>query len=457
MTDTKMPKDDNDSTSDAQNPSSDKDNTHQSLEKPAKSIGNSMPNSTASSMNNKSATSPSSKNPTPSNKAKISKIAILALLVAIVSGVGVGGIHYLHNLQNSTQSEELVRQLTALNNASEQRIKQSLSDQKSAIDHQVNKAVLEIKNTGQSRITKLEEELENLKQNQPSDWLIHDAEYLVRIATRTIWLEHDTTTAINLLEDADGRIKKLNDPQYLNIRQIIREDIEALKLMPTLNTEDVILTLLAMSKQLPQLSFSMAKIPDTETVEEDLVLSNNASDWRNNLAKTWQKFLNDFITIRSRTGDVEPLMPPQYQQSLKENLALKLQQAQWAASEEKSDLFMQTLDDVQQWLTEYYDMGHLETAQFYQGIQLLKSKIIRYDYPSSLLSLKAIRKVLANKPLIPTMTKIDQSNESVVPNDSKTPVQAIPNTFTDSPEQLELTEPTEKDQIKESPLTSKDA
>jgi len=343
-------------------------------------------------------------------KVAISKTAVVALLLSLGCAVGVAGIHYLHSLENAQQSETLVTQLTTLNNASEQRIEKLLSEQQAKTNQQVDVAVSELKKTSESRIEQLEQTIAAFKQNQPSDWLLHEAEYLLRIATRTLWLEQDNTAALALLSDAEERIKELNDPQYLAIRQLIRQDIATLTLLPSLDTEDVILTLLAMSKQLPQLSFAMAKIPDSQIAEADLELSENTSDWRSNLAKTWQKFLKDFITVRRRTGDVEPLMSPQYQQNLKENLALKLQQAQWAASEQQSAIFMQTIEDIQQWLTQYFDLGHLETAKFYQAMQLLKNETISYDYPNQLVSLKAIRQVLADKSSSPSQEQTEQLN-----------------------------------------------
>ena len=72
-----------------------------------------------------------------------------------------------------------------------------------------------------------------------------------------------------------------------------------------------------------------------DQTKEDLALSDNIGDWQENLAKTWHKFLNDFITVRRRTGMVEPLMAPDQQQHLKQNLSLKIQLVQWAASEQK--------------------------------------------------------------------------------------------------------------------------
>jgi uroporphyrin-III C-methyltransferase len=415
MTDTNIPKDSNNS---AKESSSTKDeNTQEKLAKLSASIDkdktakkvdhvDSKPNKkTPPPLRTNKTPATTTKNMNTLNQPKTSKTAIIALLIAIIGLAGVGVIHYLHELQNKNQSETLAQQLKTLNTASEQRLNQLLTQQKSVIDNQVNTALLDITNTSATRIEQLETQLNALKQNQPTDWLIHEAEYLIRIASRTIWLEHDTSAAINLLQDADARIKELNSPEYLPIRQLIREDIETLKLMPTLKTEEIILTLLALNKQVSLLNFAMAKIPENDTGGQSLQLSEDTADWRSNLAKTWQKFLADFITVRRREGNVEPLMSANNQQHLKENLALKLQQTQWAASEEKSVLFTQSLDDISLWLSEYFDMGHLETAKFYQSIQLLKSEIVSYDYPTKLQSLNAIRQVLTDKPVTIPQTK----------------------------------------------------
>ena len=460
MTDTNTPKDSKNS---AKESSTSDESTQEKLAKLAASIDkDESTNKTASVANKTVETKPTDKSTTPprmsrtsnttknnmnsTNKTKISKTAVLALLISVIAVAGVGGIYYLQNIQNNQQSAALAQQLTSLNNASEQRINQLISQQNSAIDNQINTAITEVTNTSDIRIKQLEAQISALKQNQPSDWLIHEAEYLIRIASRTIWLEHDTAAAINLLQDADARIKELNSPEFLPIRQLISEDMAALKLMPTLKTEEVILTILGLGKQLPLLSFSMAKIPDNNVEEQNLELSEDTADWRSNLAKTWQKFLADFITVRRREGNVEPLMSANNQQHLKENLALKLQQAQWAASEEKSLLFTQTLEDISQWLSEYFDMGHLETAKFYQSIQLLKNETISYNYPTKLQSLNAIRQVLSDKSVAISAKKI--SNESEL-KDSENNVNtevASPKATTEAAPKKSETQPAEKEQ-----------
>lgn len=456
MTDTNKPKDSENSATASSSPSD--ESTQDKLAKIAASLNQTTDStnvdSASSSVSDKrsSAAPKHSSTSTATRKMKAtqtfenktSKTAIVALLIAIIAIIGVGGVHYLHDKQNKQQSDAIAQQLIALNTASEQRINQLISEQKSAIETQVNNQLNAITEQSEDRITQLTTQLEALKQNQPSDWLIHEAEYLIRIASRTIWLEHDTTAAINLLQDADARIKELNNPEFLPIRQLIREDTVALKLMPALETEEVILSLLALTKQIPQLSFAMATIPDSNNQEQSLELSENTADWQSNLSKTWQRFLADFITVRRREGNVEPLMSAKNQQHLKENLALKLQQAQWAASEEKSLLFTETLADISQWLSDYFDLGHLETAKFYQNIQLLKDKTISYDYPTKLSALGAIRHIIANKSQTTVLENVIEENSTNSPQQTTISEEGAKETLPEKPVKKDNIQPSQQ-------------
>ncbi len=373
---------------------------------------------------------------------KISKTAVLALLIALASATGIGAIHYLHTKQNANLGQQILLQADLKNQQTIAQFQQLLSEQQATNQQLIASAVAELTTSSQTHIQQLEQQISRFEQNQPSDWLIHEAEYLTRIAARTLWLEHNTRAAINLLTDADKRIKELNDPQYLPLRQLIRQDIETLSLMPTLDTEEVILELLALNKQIPQLSLAMAKVPSSQNTEEDLQLTEDTADWQSNLAKTWHKFLADFITVRRRTGQVEALMTPEQQQNLRENLSLKLQQLQWAAAKENTPVFQQYLNEVESWLTEYFDLGHLATAKFYQAIQLLKDKVISFDNSVSLSSHRAIRKILNSKnmPVAKPAKAIESEQKQSIPQESM-PVPA-PEENSAIDENLQIQQPT---------------
>ena len=209
---------------------------------------------------------------------------------------------------------------------------------------------------------------------------MHEAEYLIRVAGRTIWLEKDTSAAISLLTDANQRLKELKDPKFLHVRKVIHQDIERLKLLPILNVEEIVLTLMALSEQIDKLPLALAYLPESNDEEDVLVVLN----------KSWQRFLADFITIRRRSASVEPLLTPVQKQNLMTNLKLKLGQAQWAASNGKESVYQQSLLETQTWLKTYFDMDSATNQQFSQSILNLTSERIFIEYPKELASLSAI-------------------------------------------------------------------
>jgi len=170
-----------------------------------------------------------------------------------------------------------------------------------------------------------------------------------------------------------------------------------------------------MNKHLKNLPVKLELIPKNFVTQVELNLSEDISDWKENIAKTWRYFSDSFITIKKRNGKEEPLLPPQSQQNLRENLSLKLQLVQWSASERKQKLYDNNLNDIQLWIEKYFDMTAVENKNFHQSIQKLKSEVVSYDYPSTLSSLGAIRKILAVQPLKPIIDKLKQESHTEEP------------------------------------------
>ena len=105
----------------------------------------------------------------------------------------------------------------------------------------------------------------------------------------------------------------------------------------------------------------------------------------------------DFITVKRRTANVEALLTPSQQQNLRQNLQLKMQLSQWAASQHNNALYDTSLTEIQAWLADYFDMDDEKVKNFHQAIQLLKSEIIELTLPKKLDSLKAIRAIIKGK------------------------------------------------------------
>tara|TARA_R110001583_G_scaffold7158_7_gene35701 strand:+ start:3496 stop:4881 length:1386 start_codon:yes stop_codon:yes gene_type:complete len=374
-----------------------------------------------------------------SDKNKVSKLALIAIVIALGSTAG----HYFWQQQQSQLltlklSEQIDNKNTATFNQYQAQMKQALIDQQKTFAKQLQQVTTQVNDSNQAEMAKLNTAVSQLerkaKQSRPSDWLLHEAEYLIRIAARTLWLEHDTTAAIGLLKNADSRLADLNDPAFLPVRELVYLDIKSLELMPTLQTDEIVLTLMAMNKQVAMLSLAMVDVgAETDTNHE---LSNDLNDWQANLTKTWEKFLDDFIRVRQRTGLIEPLISPEQQQHLKQNLNLKIQLALWAASERKGDIYQKTLTDIKQWLTEFFDLEDVTNQHFLTSLTTLQTQRVSYDYPSELSSLNAIRTALKNQTVNPVTlpTKPKTPPTEIIDKAEKIAIEKLSDTVKTEPE-----------------------
>jgi uroporphyrin-3 C-methyltransferase len=112
-------------------------------------------------------------------------------------------------------------------------------------------------------------------------------------------------------------------------------------------------------------------------------------------------------------------MSPEQQQHLKQNLSLKVQLALWAASERKADIYQKTLTDIQQWLTEFFDMKNVANQHVEQALIKLQQQRVSYDYPSELTSLAAIRTVLTKQQIKPLPQPSISSLPEPTPTENK--------------------------------------
>ena len=351
---------------------------------------------------NKSKVASAKKANITAGKIPTSKIGVFSLLVAISACAASGGLYYWFTQQQLVQQEQTRQALVQLekNNlaANQTQTSSLLKAQQRQLSQEFSQEITRLRSETQNTVAQLNSTVNKLQQQQPSDWLLMEAEYLIRIAARTLWLEQETAGAINLLADADNRLKELSNPELLPVRQLIFQDIETLKLLPVLEKEETILSLMGLSQQISSLVLTLPYRDQSNEVAEDLTLTKDPGDWRSNLGKLWQKFRADFIiTSRKRTESDTPLLSPQFQQNLHENLDLKLQLAIWSASKGEVAIFEQTLKDIQLWLANYYDREDETNLRFIARIEKLTSSTITVSYPNKLASLAAIRAVLSDK------------------------------------------------------------
>ena len=341
-----------------------------------------------------SAAAPAADNNKPENKAAGNKKGGAGVVlggVAILLALGLTGGLYLHGHQNAVaQQAELGALKLQLAEA------MGKLDQSNSKDSEQLSALGKTQQQLQEELKDLQNRVLDLNDKRPNDWMLAESEYLVRMAGRKLWLEHDIVSAITLLGNADERIKALNDPSLMPIRKALAEDIAQLKGMPRVDREGLTLKLAALSDQIELLPLSTVSMPQAKA-ESDQAVSTNPDEWESNLKKNWVKFTENFITIRRRDGAVEALLSPQQEIFLRENLKTKLLQAQLAVYREQQALYTDSLEKAQRWLTQYFDTDNSATQYMQSELDKLKGEQIQFDYPDQFKTQAMLEQVLTER------------------------------------------------------------
>ncbi|MEI8612202.1 uroporphyrinogen-III C-methyltransferase [Shewanella sp. PP-He15 brown] len=207
----------------------------------------------------------------------------------------------------------------------------------------------------------LQDRINKLAQRSPTHWMASEAEYLVNMAGRKLWLEKDPRTATDLLKSADETIAAMNNPALLPIRKALAKDIAATASIKTTDIDGSVLALDALIEQLDKLPLNRT---DAETdAPEDTNITGDLNDWQSNLGKTWKALTQDFITIRHRTADAPALLAPEQQWYLVENIRHKLLQSQLALYRYDRAAYHQSLMMVRKWIQNYFDTQDHCTAE----------------------------------------------------------------------------------------------
>tara|TARA_Y100000310_G_scaffold129480_1_gene128615 strand:+ start:3214 stop:4386 length:1173 start_codon:yes stop_codon:yes gene_type:complete len=326
-------------------------------------------------------------------------VIILFLLV-----LGMAGAGYWYYMQQQSASQETV--IAQQNNASQlNAIERERADILASIENvtRTNQAlestVAELKSQNEQLALQAEstlQQLNNMEGRRPADWLIAEADYLVRMAGRKLWLENDVRTAILLLVNADKRLKSLADPSVLPVRATLAEDIQTLQQLNPVSQSSVALALTGMMAQIDKLPLDTFEKPEDGNAQ-DTTLSESADDWQENLAKVWRSLVDDFLTVKSIEGPVEPVLSLEAQFLAKEQLRLQLMHAQTAALQGDEGLYSQSLQYAQTLLTEKFDTEKSQVTGFMDALQNLSATDIARPIPTELASQKPLERLLDSR------------------------------------------------------------
>jgi uroporphyrin-III C-methyltransferase len=253
-----------------------------------------------------------------------------------------------------------------------------------------------------TKLTSVEQQLA-LNQNnlaeiagrRPADWLLAEADYLVSIAGRKLYLEHDEKTAIMMLQAAASRLEDLADPSLLPLREKLANDMQTLQQINPVSYTELALTLGGLIKQVDDLPLSYFKRP--ESAEPPSEVSASVEDWQTNLANNFKSFFDNFFSYKKITTEIKPFMSEQQQWLAKEQLKFALHAAQIAILQENVDLFQQSLLNAVALLTDNYDSQSSSVRKFHDSLYALYNTQTERKYPTQLSVTEALHELISQR------------------------------------------------------------
>ena len=341
----------------------------------------------------------------PPKTAKTGLLWLITLLNLLLLGSAAYGGYWYFNQHSVTQTK-LDTLRSELNNELGQKHSQ-MANRAATLEQQISaqaeatQDVLDGEAAQQATVEQLENQLQGalaqiqeLDGRRPTDWLIAEADYLVRMAGRKMWLEKDLRTAIMLLGNADQRLKSLADPSVLPVRALIAQDIQALQQVNPVSEVSVALALDGLVKQVDKLAIITPKEANAFTSDE---VSDSASDWQQNLLNVWRSLVDDFIRVEYRDEPVEPMMTAQQEWLSREQIKLALQQAQAAALAGEQALYQASIERAATIISDDYIQSNSDVSGFQSALSQLKNTDIGKAVPTELSSQAALESLLDSR------------------------------------------------------------
>ncbi|WPO18978.1 uroporphyrinogen-III C-methyltransferase [Raoultella ornithinolytica] len=322
-------------------------------------------------------------------------LSAVAIAIALAAGVGLFGLNKQQVSRQNETSTALADRVAELQKAQE-----SQKNELEGIIKQQADQLADAKHQQETLAKQLEDVQQKVAVISGSDaktWLLAQADFLVKSAGRKLWSDRDVTTAAALLKSADASLADMNDPSLISARRAITDDIASLSAVSQVDYDGIILKVNQLANQIDNLRLADNNDDDSPMDSDSEELSSSIGEWRVNLQKSWQSFMDSFITIRRRDETAVPLLAPNQDIYLRENIRSRLLVAAQAVPRHQEETYKQALDNVSTWVRAYYDTEDATTRAFLEDVDKLSQQSITMKVPENLQSQAILEKLMQTR------------------------------------------------------------
>ncbi|WP_076919930.1 uroporphyrinogen-III C-methyltransferase [Pseudoalteromonas sp. SK18] len=330
-------------------------------------------------------------NQTQSTPQKVSKVGSVALVISLLVASGVGYEFYqklnaskVQNLAVNTLTEQnkmLQQELQALK--SEQlSLQQALLNSEEQIAMALNENSVKNQQALKAALQKVQQSGNTLNPQEVTS--------LQRMAEFKLWAEQDYSGTSAVLKRLDSLLS--DHSGTLELRQAITQDIQTLDNIKPVATEAIYLQLNSVIKRIDDLIFNAVNLPEEASISDENALSEDVSDWQQNILNSWNKIVDSFITIRHHEGVlIEPLLTDRERHLITQRIKLNITQAQDALMSKQASIYFNALNDTKRLVNEYFKQDDDATKVVIQTLANLEKESLNFNPQVTLQSTQQVK------------------------------------------------------------------
>ncbi len=228
------------------------------------------------------------------------------------------------------------------------------------------------------------------------EWALTEIEQILLLASQQLQFAGNVSSALAALQLADSKLQRLDRPQFTPLRRALARDMDSLKAVPYVDVAGVSLRLdqvIAAVDTLPlALEERLPAPPPTAPAKEE-------PPWRRFLHEVWQE-VRQLVRVENLDRPEAPLLAPQQQYFLRENLKLRLLAARLNLLFRDQTSFRADLAAADAWLRKYFDTRVQPVQAQLTLLKQVQATDMAVEVPDLARSLEAVRvlKLAREKP-----------------------------------------------------------
>lgn len=330
-------------------------------------------------------------NQTQSTPQKVSKVGSVALVISLLVASGVG-YEFYQKLNASKVQNLAVNTLTEQNKMLQQELQALKSEQLSlqqALLNSEEKIAMALNENSVKNQQALKAALQKVQQSG-NTLNPQEVTSLQRMAEFKLWAEQDYSGTSAVLKRLDSLLS--DHPGTLELRQAITQDIQALDSIKPVATEAIYLQLNSVINRIDNLVFNAVNLPEEARIGDENALSEDVSDWQQNIRNSWNKIVDSFITIRHHEGVlIEPLLTDRERHLITQRIKLNITQAQDALMAKQASIYFNALNDTKRLVNEYFKQDDDATKVVIQTLANLEKESLNFNHEVTLQSTQQVK------------------------------------------------------------------